>query len=92
MILDFTSAHPKLHTEKDVQKEESTLKIIDDENGTQNDEIYQKTDGWFERELKWRNIISISLFHLYFVYACLTFKYFENLKTLIWREYSVENS
>lgn len=80
----------KLCTEKDIQKEGSiaTVEKIDDKNNTQNGEIYTQTDSWFKNELKWNNIILLSLFHLYFVYACLTFKFFENLKTTAWCKYS----
>ncbi|XP_071646592.1 acyl-CoA Delta-9 desaturase-like [Temnothorax longispinosus] len=74
--------------EKDFQKKESSATMTintDNENGTWNGtKIYTKTKGWFKTDLKWFNIISISLFHLYFVYACFTFQFLENLKTTAW--------
>ncbi|XP_018393077.1 PREDICTED: acyl-CoA Delta(11) desaturase-like [Cyphomyrmex costatus] len=74
-------------TEKDLQNEKSsiTTKMIDNENDIQNrDENYTKTEGWFKTELKWFNILHLSFLHLYFVYACFTFNFFENLLTTTW--------
>lgn len=75
---------------EDFQKEDSltTTKMINDENGS---EIYTKSES-YKMKLKWQNIIFISLFHLYFVYVCFTFKFFEKLKTTAWSEYFLENS
>jgi len=89
MATNILSTDAKILTEKDVQKKESSATMkIDDENGTQNrSEIYTKIEGWFETQPKWFNIIFISFLHLYFVYACFTFKFFENLKTTAWSEY-----
>lgn len=79
--------------EEDFQKEDSstTTKMIN-ENGMQNgSEIYTKNES-YKMKLKWQNIICISLFHLYFVYVCFTFKFFEKLKTTAWSEYFFENN
>jgi len=89
MAPNILSTDPKILTEKDVQKKESSATLkIDGENGTQNgSEIYTKIEGWFKTQPKWLNIVFLSFLHLYFVYACFTFKFFENLKTTAWSEY-----
>lgn len=92
MAPNILSTDLKILTEKDFQKEESSIigKTIDDENDTQiRSESYIKTKGWFKTELKWINIVTISLLHLCFVYAFCTFKFFENLKTTAWSKYSL---
>jgi len=90
---NISSTEPKILMKKNIQKKESSaiMKIIDNENDTQNGcEINKKTEGWFKMQLKWFNIISISFFHLYFIYALFTFKFFESLMTTAWGEYSLE--
>ncbi|XP_011698207.1 PREDICTED: acyl-CoA Delta(11) desaturase-like [Wasmannia auropunctata] len=81
MAPNISNTDPKILTKKDFQKEDS----IGDENESQNgSEIYTKTEGWFKTEPKWLNIISINLLHLFFLYACFTFQFLENLKTTAW--------
>lgn len=91
MAPNILSTDPEILTENGFQEEES-LKMIDDENSTQNgNEICTKTEGWTKTEMKWFNALGISFFHLYFVYVCFTFNFFENLKTTAWSKYSLEN-
>ncbi|XP_077276034.1 uncharacterized protein LOC143904916 [Temnothorax americanus] len=86
MAPNILSTNPKILTEKVIQKEDSSAAMkIHDENGIQNkSEIYTKPEGRSKTELKWLNIIFIGFLHLYFVYACFTFKFLENLKTTAW--------
>lgn len=90
---NISSAETKILTENDFQKDESSATQKENECfATQSrSKIYTKTESWFKTELKWFNIIFISFFHLYFIYGCLTFNFFENWKTTAWCEYSLEN-
>lgn len=89
MAPNISSTNLKILTEKDIQNSLATMKMLDDKNDTQNSEACIQTD-WSKNELKWNNIILIGAFHLYFIYACFTFKFFENLKTTAWREYCLK--
>ncbi|KYN18939.1 PREDICTED: acyl-CoA Delta(11) desaturase-like [Trachymyrmex cornetzi] len=87
MTPNVLSTDSKILTEKDLQNEKSsiTTKMIDAENYTQNrSKNYTKTEGWFKMEPKWFNILNISFLNLYFIYACFTFDFFENLLTTAW--------
>ncbi|XP_011054281.1 PREDICTED: acyl-CoA Delta(11) desaturase-like [Acromyrmex echinatior] len=89
MAPNVLSIDSKILTEKNFQNEESSIieETIDenDENDMQNrSENYTRSEGWYKMELKWINIITISLLHLFFVYVFFTFKFFENLKTTAW--------
>lgn len=90
MTPNISSIESKILNQKDFKKEESsaTTKMGNDENDIWNkSEIYAENKGWFKAELKWFNIVVISLLHLYFVYICFTFKFLENLKTTVWSKY-----
>ncbi|XP_018393070.1 PREDICTED: acyl-CoA Delta(11) desaturase-like [Cyphomyrmex costatus] len=87
MAPNILSTESKMLTEENTENEKSsiTTKMIDDKNNEQNrSKSYIKTKGSLKMELKWFNIVTLSLFHLGFVYACFTFKFFENLKTTLW--------
>ncbi|KYN43687.1 Acyl-CoA desaturase [Trachymyrmex septentrionalis] len=86
MMPNILSSDSKALTEKDLQNKESsiTTKAIDKNNKQNRSESYTKSEGWFKTELKWMNIVTISLLHLCFVYACFTFNFFENLMTTAW--------
>ncbi|XP_018058551.1 PREDICTED: acyl-CoA Delta(11) desaturase-like isoform X1 [Atta colombica] len=86
MTPNILSTDSEILTEKDLQNAESSItKMIDTENYTQNrSKDYAKTEGWFKTEPKWFNILYLGFLHLYFVYACFTFDFFENLMTTAW--------
>ncbi|XP_025988405.2 uncharacterized protein LOC105200011 [Solenopsis invicta] len=77
----LNTEHTKICTKKDFQTNENLSNSAATQNKSEN---YIKTEDWFKTELKWLNIISIGLLHLYFLYVCLTFKFLENLKTTVW--------
>lgn len=85
MVTNILSTKSKILTEKDIQNEEfsTIMKMIHDAN----DEISTKIKGWLKNDLKWNNIILLSFYHLFFIYLCFTFKFFENSKTFAWGEY-----
>jgi len=94
MALKILSTDSKTLMEKDLQNEESliTTKTIDENDKQNRSESYTRNEVWFKTELKWINIVIISLLHLCFIYACFTFNFFENLMTTAWSKYSLENS
>lgn len=94
MTPNILSTDSKILREKDIQNVEfSITKMIDTENYTQNiSKNYAKTEGWFKTEPKWFNILYLGFLHLYFVYACFTFDFFENLMTTAWCKYFLKNS
>lgn len=96
MAPNFLSTGPEIHTVRDSQKKKPSViaKLAEDKNGIPNtSKIHKKIEEWFtfKTELKWLNIISISIFHMIMLYFCFTFKFTENLKTTIWGEYSLKN-
>ncbi|XP_011495902.1 PREDICTED: stearoyl-CoA desaturase 5-like [Ceratosolen solmsi marchali] len=49
------------------------------------EEKFKKYEWRFTRkDIIWRNVVAITLFHLMSLYAYITFPYFQRLKTLLW--------
>jgi hypothetical protein len=48
-----------------------------------------KIHGWrfTKKDIIWRNVVAITLFHLMSLYAYLTFPYFQRIKTLLWGKF-----
>ncbi|XP_018406949.1 PREDICTED: acyl-CoA Delta(11) desaturase-like [Cyphomyrmex costatus] len=85
MAPNISSTYSKILMEENTQNEKPsiTTKTLDNKNDKQN-RSKSYTKSWFMTELKWFNILLFSFLHLYFVYACFTFNFFENLLTTTW--------
>ncbi|EFN62026.1 Acyl-CoA Delta(11) desaturase [Camponotus floridanus] len=68
-------------------KEEFSTITTDDENDIQTrDETRKKFEELFKfkTEVKWLNVISITLLHMIMLYACFTVEWYKDLRTNIW--------